>query len=154
MLEWMTMNGAKRAYTTPAAGMHRRGLIASGASALLAGAALATTARAAAGPVDGLDAELLALCAAFHRQHAAVLAVAAGGADAAGDEVELAEALSDRWDLSDRIQDMPVATIAGHRAKASVAVVLLEENRGPDHNDSDAAFAFATLLEIARGTGA
>jgi len=91
------------------------------------------------------DAELLTLCAAFHRQHAAALAVGEGDNDG------LDQAMIACWQISDRIKSIPITTYAGARAKASVGAVLLDENRGPYHDagDRDAAFAYAALLDIA-----
>ena len=124
----------------------RRGLLAGSTAALLAGAAFVTAARAApvaAAVATGDDAELLSLCAEFHRVHAAV--IAARGSDALQEA-----ALDERLDVSDEIQHMPATTLAGHRAKAAVAVVLLRENNGGDLCDSnDVDFAFAALREIA-----
>jgi hypothetical protein len=148
--------GRTRADTPP--NPSRRAMLAGGTAALLAGAAAATVAHGAPPGVagaDGPDAELIALCAAFHRQNAAVTTVADGGSYAGGDEADLDDAMAERWDLSDRIQDMPTTTLAGHRAKASVAVVLLRENNGSDEFMSgDDAFAFATLLDIAGSAAA
>jgi hypothetical protein len=132
---------------TPAPRLERRGLLAGSTVALLAGAAFVTAARAApvasAVTTAGDDAELLALCAEFHRVHAAV--IAARGYDALQEA-----ALDERLDVSGEIQRTPATTLAGHRAKASVAVVLRRENNGGDVCDSsDVDFAFAALLEIA-----
>jgi hypothetical protein len=92
----------------------------------------------------GDDAELIRLCAEFHRLHGA--ANAAPGDDNAAIEA----ALDARWETSDAIQRTPAATIDGHRAEASVAIVLLRENnRGDEFSSGDAAFAYATLLDIA-----
>jgi hypothetical protein len=143
--------GRTRADTPP--NPSRRGLLAgSTAAALVAATAAATTAVATAAgapratvpqrqDADGTDAELLALCAAFHEEHAA--------ANALGQE-EVCEAALDRcWDLSDEIQDIPAATEAGRRAKAAVGVVLLHENGGDEYPDADVEFALATLRDIA-----
>jgi hypothetical protein len=132
--------------THPTPRPSRRGLLAGGTAALLAGAAFVTAARAApvaSAMATGDDAELLALCAEFHRVHAVVIA-------ARGDESCQEAALDERLDVSDEIQHTPANTLAGHRAKASVAVVLLRENNGGDGSASnDVDFAFAALLEIA-----
>jgi hypothetical protein len=90
------------------------------------------------------DADLLTLCAEFHRRHAA--------ADAVSDDDDLAAALRQRWDVSDRIEDMRPITAAGWSAKAAIAFVLLEENRGSDPVDVDARFAAATLRDLAEGS--
>jgi hypothetical protein len=124
----------------------RRGLLAGSTAALLAGAAFVAAARGApvaSAVATGDDAELLALCAEFHRVHAAV--IAARGYDALQEA-----ALDERLDVSDEIQQMPATTLSGHRAKASVAVVLLRESNGGDgSNSNDVDFAFDALLEIA-----
>jgi hypothetical protein len=98
------------------------------------------------------DAELLAMCAAFHDQHAAVLSAADSDlAPAAVDkEDELMAANDKRWKISDQIKDIPAATAAGGRAKAGVAAVLLQENGADEpHTDGDKKFAYAVLLDIA-----
>ncbi len=59
-----SMNGADQAFTTNAAGMHRRGLFAGGTAALLAGAALAAVAHGNPA-IAGADAELLSCYARF-----------------------------------------------------------------------------------------
>jgi hypothetical protein len=128
----------------------RRGLLAgSTAAALVAATAAVTAARGAPlaasqrWEIDGPDAELLALCAAFHEQHAAALAVP--GDDDGG----LTAALDERWDISNEIQDIPATTEAGRRAKAAVAVVLLLENGGDVSTSGDLVFAMAALRDIA-----
>jgi hypothetical protein len=89
-----------------------------------------------------VDAELIAMCAAFHEENALANARIA--------EADWRATLDRRWDLSDEIQDTPAQTLAGYRAKASVAVVMLWENNGSDEFVSgDAAFAYAALLDIA-----
>jgi hypothetical protein len=95
------------------------------------------------------DAKLLAMCIAFHEQHAAALAVADGDGDG------LTAALDVRWNISDRIKDIPAATDAGRRAKAGVAVVLLHENGAAESFcDADKSFAYAALLDISGRTTA
>ena len=71
----------------------------------------------------GPDADLLNLCAEFHRHHAA--------ADAAPDDADLSAVLRQRWDVSDRIEGIQPVTAAGCSAKATIALMLLEENGGP-----------------------
>lgn len=96
-------------------------------------------------PVTGAgapDAELLAMCIAFHRQNAAAQAVPSSDVDD-----DLLAAMDRRWEISDEIQDIPATTEAGRRAKALVAVVLLRES---DLFSSGAtSFAYSTLLNIA-----
>jgi hypothetical protein len=91
------------------------------------------------------DAELIDLCAAFHRQHA--IAVATDDQDDDG----LESALAVRWGISDQIEQITAVTDAGMKAKAKLAVFLLEENRGPDAGDEsgDLHFAYAALLDVA-----
>jgi len=96
------------------------------------------------------DAKLLAMCIAFHEQHVTVLA--AGGGD---DEDNLMTAVDKRWNISDRIKDIPAATDAGRRAKAGVAVVVLHENGAAEStSDADKRFAYAALLDISGRTAA
>jgi hypothetical protein len=138
--------GRTRADTPP--NPSRRGLLAGSTAAVLVASAAAVTAVGAPRATvsqrqdaDGTDAELLALCAAFHEEHAA--------ANAPGTEEVCEAALARRWDISDDIQDIPATTEAGRRAKAAVGVVLLQENRGDEYLDEDVEFAMAALRDIA-----
>jgi hypothetical protein len=90
---------------------------------------------------SGTDAELLAMCIAFHRQNAAAQAVPSSDND------ELFAAMDRRWKISDEIQNIPATTEAGRIAKALVGVVLLRES--DLFNSGATTFAFATLLNIA-----
>ena len=67
----------------------------------------------------GPDADLLNLCAEFHRHHAA--------ASAAPGDADLSTVLRQRWDVSDRIEGMQPITAAGRSAKAAIALMLLDE---------------------------
>jgi hypothetical protein len=120
----------------------RRGALHLSASTLLAGVAAPVLCAAAASP----DAELLALCVKFHRQAAAFDAVPESADDQVSDDV-----MDARWRITDQIEDMTPTTEAGRKAKAEIAVFLLEENRGPDVRDesADLSFAYATLLDMA-----
>lgn len=82
------------------------------------------------------DAELIAACDEFHRQHAAL------------DEIdgEIDEAMATRWALSDEIREMVPTSAAGLRAKGQVAVTLIEENMTGGCVDGDLDFAYLTLL--------
>jgi hypothetical protein len=138
--------GRARADTPP--NPSRRGLLAGSTAAALVATTAVVTAVAAPGAsvpqrqdADGTDAELLALCAAFHEEHAA--------ANALGQEEVCEAALDRRWDLSDEIQDIPATMEAGRRAKAAVAVVLLLENGADVSTSGDLVFALATLRDIA-----
>src|SRR5260370_19559737 len=104
------------------------------------GAAVAAVSTVAAVPVlaaaePGDDAELIRLCEAFHRQHAAMGALPD---DAMG------AALGARQDTYRLIQDMRPVTERGRGAKASVAVVLLVEYGEPA---GLIQFALATLRD-------
>jgi hypothetical protein len=125
----------------------RRRLFASLSATLLAGAAIATAARGAPGAAmqasGGDDAELIALCAEFHHQHAAAIATPIDDDDA------LTAALDERWKISDEIRDIAATTDAGRRAKAHVALVLMVENEGAEPVDSASVFVLATLQDIA-----
>jgi len=105
---------------------------------------------ATATPPDGTpDAELLRLCAEFHRLQAAVNAASGGAA--------LDAAMNARWTITDRIKALVPATAAGHRAKAAVAIVLLREGSVGDDGDaadSDVSFAFVVLTDLARSGAA
>jgi len=96
--------------------------------------------KAGAGPSVHPDAELIALCATFHRQHAE-----------AYDEANLDwEAASDaKRSTFVEIGNLTATVNAGHRAKAAVAVVMLAENHEPDGNiaDPEAMFALNMLRD-------
>ncbi len=108
---------------------------------------MASIALAATGPAIAIaaeatppnpDAELLALCAEFHQHHADAHSLPETG-DSTWEDAQDA-----RWEVSDEIEDMRPATAEGHRAKVTVALVLLEEQHGDD-TDSDIQFTLATL---------
>ena len=80
----------------------RRGLLTGTIAALLAGTAATVTARAASLPAPGDDAELIRLCADFHRLTAAM---AAWSPD---DDDGFDAKLSERWAVSDRIMSLAV----------------------------------------------
>jgi hypothetical protein len=135
--------------------MNRRGLLSAAAPAALAlvgGAAAAPVAlslgvslplterdavAASVAPIS--DAELLALCAKFHRLHVE-------GADEANPAWEKANA--DAWDAFNEIDDLTPQTEAGHRAKAAVAVEMLTMfHTGPNGGDPEAVFALNMLRD-------
>jgi hypothetical protein len=132
------MREAKCLDSTPAPDMHRRGLLAGGGAALLAGVAIVTTAAQA---TAGEDAEILELCAEFHRLHGAVAAV---GRD---DDDGIEFALDQRWRVSHLIENIVPATDAGRRAKAAIGFVLLAED--PGDGSRNVNFAIAALREPA-----
>ncbi len=121
----------------------RRGLATCGA-ALAALAGLGAIAKAApASP----DADLLALCAEFHRHHADALSLPdAGDPDAGARTWE--DAIDDRWDTLDSIEDMRPVTAEGHRAKAAVALVMMEEQYPGDEGNATARFATVMLRDL------
>lgn len=92
---------------------------------------------AAAAPSVHSDAQLIALCATFHWQHAE-----------AYDEANLDwdTALAARQGTFVEIGNLTAATDAGHRAKAAVAVVMLAENQNPDGSIADPETLFALNL--------
>jgi hypothetical protein len=134
---------------TPSPSPSRRIMLTGASAALLAGTTAITAAHGApAAPAggDGADAELLALCAAFHAKNATVIALS----DAANtnDEFDrMAAAQVERYGIEAKILARPTATIAGHTAKAAVAVALFEESQG-ECPDADVAFAWAVLRDI------
>jgi hypothetical protein len=84
------------------------------------------TTPALAQPTPGPDAKLLRLCARFQTQHRLVLTLA----NAAGDTSDALDwAMIKRWGISDKIAAITAVTDAGKRAKAEVAIALLEENK-------------------------
>lgn len=115
----------------------RRGLFAAGVVLATVGPATVVVAAAASTP----DADLLALCAEFHQLHADVWSLPHTG------DWTWEDAIADRWETSDRIEDMRPATAEGYRAKATIALVLLEEQHG-DSGDADVRFALATLRDL------
>jgi hypothetical protein len=118
--------------TTPT----RRSALGFSAAALLSG----LMAPVLASPADP-DAELIALCAEFDRQNEIVETVPiASEADFGGFEV----AMDKRWKVSNEIEDIVPLTGAGLKAKAEIALALLEENYGPDGGQEGAALRFAT----------
>lgn len=131
--------------TTNSTSTSQRSLFAAAAPAALvpAGAASATAAAQAAGtlvePPDP-DAALHAQCAEFHRLHAL-------GYDENNPAWEAA--MDARYEAYTTLEDMAPTTEAGHRAKARVALILLNENRchGEFVGDPDARFALVMLRE-------
>jgi hypothetical protein len=89
------------------------------------------------------DAEVIALCAEFHRQHEVAMALPDH------DEDGLDAALGVRHDISDQILGIPAKTQAGQKAKALVALVLIEENQPLDRMDGDMSFAYEALRDVA-----
>jgi hypothetical protein len=129
-----------------AAIVSRRSLFADLSATLLAGAAIAAAAHGEPVAAAGDDAELIALCAEFHHQHAAAIAAPIDDDDA------LTAALDERWKISDEIRDIAATTDAGHRAKAHVALVLMVENEGAEPVDQASIFVLAALQDIVGST--
>jgi hypothetical protein len=96
--------------------------------------------KGGAAPSVHPDAELLTLCAEFHRLHN--LSYLPGNND-------WETPFEARGVLSDKIENMTAVTQAGHRAKAAVAVTMLDENRcaGEFMGCSDARFALSMLRD-------
>jgi hypothetical protein len=92
--------------------MNRRNMLAAAAPVVLALAGAAAAAPAALNP----DAELMALCASFHR-------LQSEGTDETNPDWE--KATADAWDIFHEIDDLAPQTVAGHQAKATVAVRML-----------------------------
>lgn len=90
-------------------------------------------------PVPSLDAELLALCAEFHRLQASYTDDDNPGWDRFGPAAHAAFVA---------VQGVTPATEAGHRAKGRVALVKLEENHGDGMaGDTYAEFALTMLRD-------
>ena len=132
---------AEHAHTTS-----RRSLLTAAPTALaLAGTASAPERQDSALAQPSPDADLLDLCAEFHRHHAA-------GHDDANSGWEAA--LQERCKVYIELEGLVPATFAGHFAKARVAVVLLAENQYEEFSgDPDARFALATLRGLVGMTG-
>jgi hypothetical protein len=111
------------------------------AAAIVAGFAVPAIAGAPRRPDP--DAEVIALCAEFHRQHEVAMALPDH------DEDGLGAALDVRRDISDQILGIPAKTQSGQKAKALVALVLIEENQALDHMDGDMSFAYEALRDVA-----
>ncbi len=124
--------------TTPT----RRSALQFSAAAIVAGLTAPVVASAA---TPGDDSGLIALCADFHRQQVV--------ADATDDDDDdgLAAALDVRWGISDRIAKTVAHTKEGHKAKAKVAIFLLDENHGSGGSlgSGDLNFAYSVLLDMA-----
>ena len=116
--------------------MNRRDALAILAAPLALGAAAAPFPAAA--PIRDPDAELLALCATYHRRE-----------QMSRDEgnPEWAEAANARHAAFNQIAPMLPVTEAGHRAKAAVAVAEMDDNRcdGEWIGDGEALFALNVL---------
>ncbi len=115
----------------------RRGTLAGVAAALAA--VVGRRAVAAVAPAHA-DAQLLALCVRFHALNAKALATA--------DDGTMHGIMGHRWDTSDEIEDIAARTPEGARAKARVALALLDENDSWD-GSGDTRFAYAALRDIA-----
>ena len=130
----------------------RRGLLAGGTAALLAGAAIATAAHGAsvASPGGaGDDAELIAVCQDFHAADAVVAALDASDAE----DDAIAEPVHERWySALERLTAIQAQTPAGTNAKAHAAYVALkstEPGMGLQREEAAALAALADLLERA-----
>ncbi len=93
--------------------------------------------KAGAPPPVNPDAELIALCATFHRQHAEAY-------DEANLDWEAASNAKHRTFVE--VGKLTPSMEAGHRAKAAVAVAMLAENHEPDGNIADPEALFALNL--------
>jgi hypothetical protein len=102
----------------------------------------ATAAGTATPAAPGDDAELLHVCAEFHRLYAATEALPRK----AGESLVIA-ALARRRNATDRIALITATTDAGRRAKAAVASVLLDE-WGTHETSRTVIFARAVLRDI------
>ena len=95
------------------------------------------------------DAGLLTLCAEFDRQHAIAHCDRPEVDDDDDDEsAEWKVAMNARWELEEEIVDVLPLTGAGHLAKASVAVAMIEEMTPPDGLDALTFFALITLRDM------
>lgn len=104
---------------------------------IFAFAAALPIASMAAAPPSTPDAGLLALWAEFQRQNAL-------GYDEGNPAWEAA--MEERFEVYTELEGMVPVTEAGHRAKVSVAVVLLAENKYEEFSGNpDACFALVTL---------
>jgi hypothetical protein len=121
----------------------RRSALLGSALASLIGAPV--VAKAVESSLSNPDAELLDLCAEFHRLHATVLTGADGAWEVAQDQ---------RWGVSHALELIPAQTAAGRVAKASVALALIRENQNLECMDGDVSMAFSALVDIAGGSAA
>jgi hypothetical protein len=70
------------------------------------------------------------------------------------DDYILDDAMAHRGAISDEIEGMPAETEAGRKAKAAVAVALIEESQSLDCMDYDVNFAYSAFLDVAGRTAA
>ena len=108
---------------------------------------IAARMKAAAAVREDPDAELIALCAAFRRKNAEVVALAAT-IETDEDFTAMDQAQGQRNGISDKIQETTASTLAGHSAKLAVALALFDEMRDQDCADADIAFAMAALRDF------
>lgn len=120
----------------------RRGVL--GALATIPLATVPAAAAVVTAPTDA-DTELLRLYAEFHRQQAATRAVPRN------DDVGHHAAMEARWNTAGIIRDTFPRTLDGFKAKAAVAIVLIEENHAAVSSDADMGFAHALPVELAEG---
>lgn len=115
--------------------MNRRNLLTAAPAAMMLSGAAAVEAGT---PAPDPDAGLHAKCTEFHRLHAL-------GYDDGNPDWEAA--MAGRWQVFEGIEGMLPHTYAGHRAKATVAVAVLDENRcnGEFVGGPDARFALGVL---------
>ena len=118
--------------TTPSAPSipSRRGLLTGSATALLAGAAIATAAHSAAVAASGgggPDAELLRLHRALVAHHDTI-AELAEVEDDTDDEAAAGVALEAWWPLAEQICATPARTLPGLRAKSDALRMVIERS--------------------------
>lgn len=122
----------------------RRTLLRSTGGMLATGAVLAVgscTPTLAPAATASPDAELIQLCAEFHRLHADTRSLPDTGGYTWEDAIEA------RWEVSNEIENIHPATAGGHRAKATIALVLMEEQHG-DSGDADIRFTLGTFRDL------
>jgi hypothetical protein len=108
---------------------------------------LASPILAASALPHGTDADLIRLCAEYHRLDAAL--------EATPDEGPWDALLDQRNAVQTTLESMTPTTESGLRAKAGVALAVYDENSPEDERQASAAdrFAWATLPAVAGRAG-
>ncbi len=117
--------------TKDATSTSRRSIIGAGiAAALACGGASAAVHVGVAAPGPHPDADLLMLCAEYHRQFALIALT------------------EDRWEVFERIEKIVPLTDEGRKAKAALAVAVIHECHYGDL-DAHEWFVYRTLCDLA-----
>jgi hypothetical protein len=129
--------------TKDATSTSRRSIIGAGiAAALACGGASAAVHVGVAAPGPHPDADLLMLCAEYHRQFALIAVTDAH------DEAAHEALTEDRWEVVERIEKIVPLTDEGRKAKAALAVAVIHECHYGDLYAHE-WFVYRTLCDLA-----